>query len=189
MNPSDEQKRQILHPHVFYTIQQLASLMTIRHPPPFRTALANARVESIATNSRNLLLFFETAEDKRQQDDVLAADFGFEVHEIAIQSKLRSRVNKEVAHLTYSRIEHYQENRRDWQYRKFVPQILDRCADFIAHLLQTQQLPQDAIRQWRRLMADAEKVANDLRNPNASATMLNISSTASTAVSTTIPVS
>lgn len=186
MNPGEDEKRQILDPHVFYTIQQLASLMTANKQLPEERALANACVESVATNSRNLLHFFENEERKNKNDDVLAADFGFRVGVIDIGMKIRNRVNKEVAHLTYSRIEHYREDRRDWQYCEFVPLILDRCREFIAHLLETRQVPKASFQQWEALKAHAEQVVYAMRNPKDSATKLNTASTASTTTTTTL---
>lgn len=154
--PTGDEKLQILHPHVFYGIQQLAGLF-LEPASDRRPFFENARVESIASNCRNLV-FFETKVADRKDDDVVAEDFGFPASVLPIQVKVRHRVNKEVAHITYSRIEHDLPGNRGWPYPDFVPLILKRSADFITHLLATNQTGTAKKEEWQDLKLLTEMV-------------------------------
>lgn len=163
MTPSDDQKREIIDPHVFYCIQQLTCLF-VDHPSQEPShCLRNAWVESVVVNSRNLLKFFETDKCARFRDDVIAEDFDFPARKIEMGTNVHNRVAKEVAHLTYSRIEHYLEDRREWPYHEFVPPILERSVEFIEHLFESKQVPVELGDKWRGLRELAGGVAKALR--------------------------
>lgn len=83
--------------------------------------LKNSIIEVFAIHTRNLLMFF--FDEKPRDDDVVANDFFPEYNEWNIIKeknedndlieKISKRVNKEVAHLTYKRLE-VKEEEKSW---------------------------------------------------------------------------
>jgi len=136
-NPTQEEMDAILG-DIFYEVQQLfmASELVTNHP-----SLMNALLESALLHMRVLLGFFEmprrTADHGQdppiEKDDVLSIDFGFPVTQIAVDSTYRERLNKDLAHLTYSRTSRLPEC-RDWPHRQVVFPVLQRAIEFIEFL-------------------------------------------------------
>ncbi len=131
---------------VYYEIKQLVDMIapTTGHP-----ALDNAVVESRLLHVRNLLDFF--AFDARNNDDVLAAHYAFPLKPVTINSTYDSRLNKDLAHLTYARTRRTQVT-KSWPVHLVVAPVLQRCSEFIAHILATRSVFADVgPTEWRAL--------------------------------------
>ena len=131
---------------VYYEIKQLVDMIapTTGHP-----ALDNAVVESRLLHVRNLLDFF--AFDSRKNDDVLGTHYGFPLSPVAIDETYDSRLNKDLAHLTYSRTKRTQAT-KPWPVHLVVVPVLKRCSEFIAHILETRSVFADVgPTDWRAL--------------------------------------
>src|SRR5437870_3296987 len=109
-SPSEGQKTNALD-EVFYEIEQLVSLATHRN---FDRNLNNAVVESNLLHLRNLRDFFNHL-DYREKDEVLASDYGFPHSPIDIHRKYSERLNKDLAHITYSRVSRSEADKA-WPY-------------------------------------------------------------------------
>jgi hypothetical protein len=138
---------------VYYEIQQLAAaaLVGIDHPN-----LNNAVIESRLLHVRTLLDFFER--DSCNQDDVLASHYGFPAAVIGIEEPYRQRLNKDLAHLTYSRTRRTQAD-KNWPHERVIMPVLERSRSFIDHVLAT--LPVACIpdaASWQDLRAGVTRV-------------------------------
>jgi len=137
-NPTPEQKEKILDA-VFYEIEQLLFACSYKSD---NNNINNALLESTMIHVRALLDFFEKPErstrrvgnQKVELDDVLATDFNFYTRDIQIQPQDRERLNKDLAHLTYSRVDRSQEDKR-WAYQSVVFPVLERSKEFLEVLL------------------------------------------------------
>ena len=116
---------------VFYEIQQLAFTAMLSTPD---AGINNAIVESRLLHVRTLLDFLECRE--KQQDDVLAVHYGFPSRTIKIEAVYRKRLNKDLAHLTYSRTRRTQSD-KPWPHSRVVVPVLKRCHLFAEHVLAT----------------------------------------------------
>jgi len=133
--PSDDQKREALL-HVDYTIKQFACafLFLADSNIPKEQVVINALIESIALHTRILLDFFQASH--RVEDDILSCDYDFPARPLELSGSIKDKVNKEAAHLTYGRIERFVQGKKEWPYNEFVPQICQRCIEFIDHVLE-----------------------------------------------------
>ena len=139
-SPTPHQKQTILEAF-FYEVEQLLDASSTK---THNTCLNNALLESTLVHARILLDFYERPtrtirhEGKQQieMDDVLAVDYGFPARQVEIPPVERERLNKDLAHLTYSRADRRPED-KGWDYRKVVYPILTRSKEFIEHLLFT----------------------------------------------------
>lgn len=69
-----------------------------------------------------------------ENDDVLISDYiKFPTKEIDIPSDYKNRINKDLAHLTFS--ERIADDARKWNLVGLAYPILERAKDFIEHLL------------------------------------------------------
>jgi hypothetical protein len=138
--PQPKQKQLILNA-LFYEIEQLIEASSsgiggssfnfdIEDNDPY---IVNALLESTLLHSRNLLGFFE--QFTRHKDDVLAEDFGFAHRTINIDPEYRRRLNKDLSHLTYSRLSRNTLEDKFWDYNQLVYPILDRSKEFFEYLL------------------------------------------------------
>jgi hypothetical protein len=84
-------------------------------------------------HARALYDFFETPTAKRKQDDALSEDFGFPAERIDRPEDDRNRLNKQLFHLTYSRLT-YNETSKPWP-DTILSCLHPRCVEFIEHLL------------------------------------------------------
>src|SRR5262245_479409 len=70
-------------------------------------SLQNALVESMLIHVRALQDFFEATSRRTwrgiEHDDILSSDFGFPARPLALPTDYRSRINTELAHLSYTR--------------------------------------------------------------------------------------
>ena len=114
---------------VYYEIEQLAftTVLGTNHQ-----GLANAIIESRLLHVRTLIDFFE--QSAQAQDDVLAAHYGFAAAPLPIEEVYRRRLNKDLAHLTYSRTTRSPADKQ-WPHNRVVVPVLERCQSFIDHLL------------------------------------------------------
>ena len=119
---------------VYYEIGQLVEMI---RPKTGHLALDNAVLESRLLHVRNLLEFF--ASEAREKDDVLGAHYGFPLSPVRIDSTYTTRLNKDLAHLTYSRTKQTSIT-KGWPVHLVVVPVLERCAEFIAHALKTRSV-------------------------------------------------
>jgi hypothetical protein len=103
----------------------------------------NDTIELILIHSRNLIDFFEmtrtaTASRHRraQTDGVIADDYRFPYDPFQITDGVKRRIEKEVAHLTYSRCGLSQAE-KSWDFPSIVPEILRRCYSFLRYVHET----------------------------------------------------
>jgi hypothetical protein len=87
---------------------------------------------AILIHARVLLAFFESTD--RRLDDVLCSDFGFPSSPVYIPPDDRKRFNKDIAHLTYSRLRHTPET-KPWPVFEILRALFDRSVSFIRHIL------------------------------------------------------
>ena len=136
--PTPEQKEKILGAEL-YEIEQLLFACSFKFE---NTNINNALLESTLIHVRALLDFFEKPERATRRagnklvelDDVLATDFNFNARKIQFQSQDRERLNKDLAHLTYSRVDRSQDDKL-WDYMQVVLPILHRSREFLEHLI------------------------------------------------------
>lgn len=126
--PEEEEKLKALD-ELFYEIEQLLGTMG---PKTGKREVDNARLESRLIHVRNLLDFF--AHQRRDRDDVLASHFGFPFSPVSIDRLFADRLNKDLAHLTYSRTSR-SEFQRGWPAAQVVVPTLSRCKEFINYIL------------------------------------------------------
>lgn len=138
---------------VHYEIQQLA-FMTVRESSEI--VINNAIVESRLLHVRNLLDFFEHS--PRSDDDVLATHYGFPAAAIAIEEVYRGRLNKDLAHLTYSRT-HRGESDKVWPHEQVIVPVLGRCYTFVEYILAIRSSYGSRTKDdWQRLLQDLAKI-------------------------------
>jgi hypothetical protein len=83
-------------------------------------------------HARILLYFFESTE--RRQDDVLCSDFGFPTEKVGLAPDHRTRFNKDMVHLTYSRLRHTQGT-KPWPIIDILQPLMIRSFKFIDHII------------------------------------------------------
>ena len=138
--PTEEQKRLALHDAVFYEI--LFAFGVCTHDETDYCSWEHVNFSRMG-HARALYAFFETSivdRDTRRQrqkdyDDVVSEDFGFAASKFQRPDD-RERLNKDLFHLTYSRLRHFKVS----QYKPWPDTILgglhEPCVEFIKHLLQ-----------------------------------------------------
>jgi hypothetical protein len=85
----------------------------------------------ILIHARILVDFFETT--TRHKDDVLCSDFGFPASKLSIKDDDRKRFNKDLAHLTYSRLGHTSAT-KPWPISETLRPLRERCVAFVEHV-------------------------------------------------------
>ncbi len=157
--PTVEEKRAALG-HVYYEIKQFMdtnygsrSGTSTSGVSGRQNVLDNAVLESCLLHVRILLDFFETSRSKRFKDSVLAEDYGFDARDVGIEDPYRTRLNKDLAHITYSRIG-LGPLRKAWPPEKILPPMLIRLQEFIEDLLDNYLSANSphAIPLWRDLL-------------------------------------
>jgi len=116
-------------PHVRYEIEQCFLISEHREDD---WHLRESVFLAILIHARILLTFFESTD--RRLDDVLCSDFGFPSSQVSISVQHRNRFNKDMVHLTYSRLRHTTET-KPWPVGAILPPLLDRSVGFIKHIL------------------------------------------------------
>lgn len=101
--PSEADKKRVLHDSVWYEV-----LFTFGVPAHDPTDYCQWEAINFTRmgHARVLYTFLETPLVKRYQDDVLAEDYGFPAEPIDLAEADRLRLNKDLFHLTYSRLRH-----------------------------------------------------------------------------------
>jgi len=151
--PSHDQLKDTLE-HIYYEIAQLTGTMRSTN----NVAVNNALVESRLIHVRALLDFFQkTARGNRggrELDDVLSSDYGFPSQEVDIPSQYQERLNKDLAHLTYSRSQRLPED-KPWPHDQVIAPILERCRQFGEHLIANHLATNcpEKIQEWEMLVS------------------------------------
>jgi len=143
--PDPEEKHKGLD-NLFYEIQQL---LYTNGPAIGNRVVDNALIESRLIHVRTLLDVFQKAESDK--DDVLAAHYGFPLTPIILESGYFERLNKDLAHLTYSRTRR-STSAKGWPTKIVVVPVLQRCKEFIEHLLAERAMFHEiSATAWRQL--------------------------------------
>ena len=105
---------------------------------------------AILVHARLLLDFFETA--SRFRDDVLCSDFGFPTTRVPLPTDDRTRLNKDIAHLAYSRLRHTAQT-KPWPVDAIFGSLRPTVVAFIKHVLDhpPQQVETQELEHWRIL--------------------------------------
>lgn len=150
--PSAEQLRGALE-HIYYEIAQLIETRMDTDS----AALGNALVESRLIHVRALLDFFQKSGRSKMKgnelDDVLSLDYGFPPLPIEIPSTYQERLNKDLAHLTYSRSQRLPKD-KPWPHDKVILPILKRSKQFAGDLI-SNYLPKNCpekVKEWQTLL-------------------------------------
>jgi len=150
--PTAEQVTRALD-HVFYEIQQL-TLMDGKTSTDL--SLNNAILESLLLHVRNLLDFFEHS--GMPNDDVLSAHCRFPGSVITIDKQSRERLNKDLAHLTYSRTQRSPADRK-WRRDQAVLPLLTRCRSFAEWVIENRtRYGERSKEDWQTLLASLAKI-------------------------------
>lgn len=128
--PTDEQRIDLLYDSVFYEIVFAFGISP--HDPTDYCAWEHINYSRMG-HARALYDFFETPAAKRKQDDAVSENFGFLAQPIERPENDRNRLNKQLFHLTYSRLR-YNETSKPWR-DTILSCLHPRCVEFIEHLL------------------------------------------------------
>jgi hypothetical protein len=109
--------------------------------PAYRSQSAvNDLIELTLLHARAILDFFEYGRGHKKirnrpafDDDIVSEDYGWPAMAIPIDQKIKTRINKEIAHLSYFRCGLTRTEKR-WRPEQFIPVLLDQCAKFLAHV-------------------------------------------------------
>ncbi len=138
---------------VAYEIEQILDLCSSW--PQQAGLQMNAWLEATLIHARQLLDFFEHSKRSTakgsENDDVLATDYNFGIQDVPIDPLFRERLNKDLAHLSYSR-QQRAGTAKSWDLAKLRP-LLERSRDFAAHVLTNWQalLPSAEAQRWSTL--------------------------------------
>lgn len=159
--PTDEDKAEALG-SVFYEIQQL---WASSHLIGRQALVMNAFLESMLVHVRVLLDFFERdtrsvfgpPSNRSENDDVLSTDYGFGARPVDLHPQYRTRLNKDLAHLSYSRNKRQLPGDKSWPRQEVIRPLIERCIEFI------DSLGEDALRQGRGAsLSDWQRLREDL---------------------------
>lgn len=107
----------------------------------------NDQLELTLLHARNIIDFFEYSRTKSevrpkkaQKDDLIAEDYGWPVQSLRIDRKIKTRIDKEVAHLTYSRCGKSQEE-KGWRLEDFIPVLIREAELFLEKYNNPNQQP------------------------------------------------
>ncbi len=100
--------------------------------------MVNAFLESSFVHVRAPLIFLERAQRPTRRktsktlenDDALVADWGFRTRPIRLAGKPRERLNKDLAHLTNSRVR-WPLEAQNWPIRSVIVAVVERAIEFI----------------------------------------------------------
>jgi hypothetical protein len=126
--PTDAELAGILS-HVRYEIEQ-CFIIPKHHEHDWH--LRESIFLAILIHARVLLAFFESTD--RRKDDVLCSDFGFPTSPVSIPRDDRKRFNKDIAHLTYSRLRHTPTT-KPWPVAEILRPLLHRSVAFISYVI------------------------------------------------------
>jgi hypothetical protein len=131
--PTDEQRRLLLHDSVWY--EMVYAFGVSPHEESDYCAWEHVNFSRMG-HARTLYDFFETPTGKRWSDDAISEDYGFSARPIKRPANDRIRLNKQLFHLTYTRLE-YNETSKPWP-DSIISCLHDRCVEFIRHILSHQ---------------------------------------------------
>lgn len=109
LNPTPAQIRAIFRNSMSYEI--LFTFGVPRHDPYDYCHWETVNFTRMA-HARILYDFLEGTKENRNKDDVVAEDFGFCARSIALPADDRDRLNKDLFHLSFSRLRHTPESKR-----------------------------------------------------------------------------
>ena len=151
----DKEKLKRISSHLYYEFSMFVSLtleMRKGYPPGM---VNNALLQSFALHVRNLIDFLYN--DKHQPDDVYAGDY-FETPERwqLLRSKItpglsnaKKRANKEIAHLTYSRLNVAQKEKK-WAFVELSNEMIKAFDPFVTNVNKSLLCPEwDTFFQFR----------------------------------------
>ncbi|PKN72858.1 MAG: hypothetical protein CVU52_07535 [Deltaproteobacteria bacterium HGW-Deltaproteobacteria-10] len=151
--PSAEQLKGALE-HIHYEIAQL----TDNQAGSNNIALNNALLESRLIHVRALLDFFQksfrSVIKEKEMDDVLCLDYGFAPQRLSIPRIYQDRLNKDLAHLTYSRSLRLSKD-TPWPHDQVMLPILEHSKKFCEHLI-ANYLPTnypEKLNEWQMLVS------------------------------------
>lgn len=98
--------------------------------PWLRVLVCNQRLEVLLLHARNLLEFFEHAATKRTKDNLVCEDMRFPAKPIPNCESLGTRINKRLAHITYTRTSYQDPGKKEWKLDELAP-IYCRCSEFL----------------------------------------------------------
>ena len=150
--PSAEQLKGALE-HIYYEIAQVSETQAGTN----NIALNNALLESRLIHVRALLDFFQksfrSVINEKEMDDVLSLDYGFAPQRVSIPRVYQDRLNKDLAHLTYSRSLRLSKD-TPWPHDQVMLPILERSKQFCEHLI-SNYLPTnypEKLQEWQTLV-------------------------------------
>ncbi len=139
--------------HVFHEIWQLT---LAAGATTSQVMLKNAILESRLLHVRNLLDFFERPTSGK--DDVLSAHYDFPASRVDVDQQSGERLNKDLAHLTYSRTRR-READKAWHHDQAVLPVLSRCLEFAEHVLRTRAAYGERTKEeWHTLLASLAEI-------------------------------
>jgi len=97
--------------------------------------------------------FFTTPISRRYKDDALSEDYLFvaaPLYKADVAQKLLDRFNKDLFHISYSRVRRTPVDKA-WPMKDLLPPIIDRSKEFITHLLALPwpDISADELQRWR----------------------------------------
>lgn len=128
--PTDEQRRLLLHDSVFYEI--LYAFGVSPHDETDYCAWEHVNYSRMG-HARALYDFFETPIANRKLDDAVSEDFGFGARPVDRPPDDRTRLNKDLFHVSYARLRHTKDTKA-WP-DTIISCLQDRCVEFIQHIL------------------------------------------------------
>ncbi len=141
---SFDDKREFLNHHFYYEVHMLiyAYEFVVESFKNNIQDLKNISLENFALHARNVNDFFRTkSRNNKNKDDALSVDFLEDDKNIEsyvdkyndIIEYIRSKSNKQVSHLTYTRIAFEKEN-KNWEIKKVITSLLEMAFVFINNL-------------------------------------------------------
>lgn len=129
--------------HVHYEMTRLAECYErwqALRPGHCTHLQVNDLIELTLLHARAVLDFFEYSRvhtkvrgKKAFTDDIVSEDYDWPAKELPIERKIKTRIDKEVAHLSYYRCGLSTEQKR-WRPELFVPVLLQESSAFLKHL-------------------------------------------------------
>ncbi len=106
-----------------------------------RSQNANDYIELTSLHARVTFDFLSKAKpperlNSSKRDDIVAEDFGYGPVALPIRKEIKVRIDREVAHLSYSRCGKTPEE-KIWPFEEFVPVILKEGRSFFRFILDT----------------------------------------------------
>jgi len=148
MEPTQQQKADVLE-HVRYEIGGLFPQVRVN---PSDVYMSNIVLEAFLLHVRALIGFFESK--SRWKDSVIPADFGFCQREVPIPDDIETRLNKDLAHITYSRLHQKTTPDKRWNFRSIIPCLLPIWIELAEHITSSppERTSDDGLEKWGVLL-------------------------------------